>query len=227
MFDESDKGSGNVIINLEWGAFGDDGSLDFVRTEYDKDVDKNSVNPGRQLYVKLFFLTLTYLSTYYVFRHEKMISGMYMGEIARLAIEKLTKEALIFGGKGSEELFTRGRFYTKYVSEIEAQPENSVTKTQEILEELGICNATEQDCINVRYICQCVSKRAADLVSAGIATLLNKMNEPQVTVAIDGSVYRYHPHFHNLMMETIAQLVNPGITVSIQENIHFSINILF
>jgi hypothetical protein len=39
------------------------------------------------------------------------------------------------------------------------------------------------------------------------------MNQPRVTVAIDGSVYKYHPHFHNLMMETISQLVNPGITV--------------
>jgi hypothetical protein len=39
------------------------------------------------------------------------------------------------------------------------------------------------------------------------------MNQSRVTVAIDGSVYKYHPHFHNLMMETISQLVNPGITV--------------
>lgn len=52
-------------------------------------------------------------------RYEKMISGMYMGEIVRLALEKLRKHGLLFGGKGSEELSTRGRFYTKYVSEIE------------------------------------------------------------------------------------------------------------
>lgn len=44
---------------------------------------------------------------------------MYMGEIVRLALEKLRKHGLLFGGKGSEELSTRGRFYTKYVSEIE------------------------------------------------------------------------------------------------------------
>lgn len=79
---------------------------------------------------------------------------------------------------------------------------------------LGLKHATEQDYINIRYICECVSKRAAHLVSAGIATLLNKMNEPVATVGIDGSVYRYHPHFHNLMMEKIGQLVNPGIKVS-------------
>lgn len=48
-----------------------------------------------------------------------MISGMYMGEIARLVLVKLTKEGLLFGGKGSDMLFEPGSFYTKYVSEIE------------------------------------------------------------------------------------------------------------
>ena len=48
-----------------------------------------------------------------------MISGMYMGEIVRLCLEKLKKHGLLFGGRGSEELSTMGRFYTKYVSEIE------------------------------------------------------------------------------------------------------------
>lgn len=74
-------------------------------------------------------------------------------------------------------------------------------------------HATEQDYINVRYICECVSRRAAHLASAGISAIMNKMGEKIVTVGIDGSVYRFHPHFHNLMMEKIRQLVNPHISV--------------
>jgi hexokinase len=42
---------------------------------------------------------------------------------------------------------------------------------------------------------------------------MNKMGHDNVTVGIDGSVYRFHPHFHDLMMEKIAQLVKPGIKV--------------
>lgn len=38
-----------VIINMEWGAFGDNGCLDFLRTEYDIEVDKTSLNPTRQM----------------------------------------------------------------------------------------------------------------------------------------------------------------------------------
>ena len=51
---------------------------------------------------------------------EKMISGMYMGEIVRLVLERLTMEGLLFRSVDTEcDLFERGRFYTKYVSEIE------------------------------------------------------------------------------------------------------------
>lgn len=77
----------------------------------------------------------------------------------------------------------------------------------------GIKHATDQDLTNIRYICECMSRRAAHLVAAGIASLLNKMDDPNVAVGIDGSVYRYHPHFHNVLTEKIAQLVNKHIKV--------------
>ena len=50
---------------------------------------------------------------------------------------------------------------------------------------------------------------------AGIATLLNRINKPCRTVAVDGSLYRYHPHFHDLMMRKIEQLVPPALVVSV------------
>lgn len=52
-------------------------------------------------------------------RFEKMISGMYMGELVRLVLVKLTQEGLLFNGKCSDMLLEKGSFYTKYVSEIE------------------------------------------------------------------------------------------------------------
>lgn len=112
-----------------------------------------------------------------------MISGMYMGELVRLALVRFTKAGLLFGGKGSDLLNTRGQFFTKFVSEIESDKPGSFTYCREVLEELGLGNATDQDCANVRYICECVSSRAAHLVSAGIAALINRMEEPSVTVS--------------------------------------------
>lgn len=48
-----------------------------------------------------------------------MISGMYMGEIVRLVLCKLTRDGVIFNGVGSTELFTEGSFESSYVSQIE------------------------------------------------------------------------------------------------------------
>lgn len=61
---------------------------------------------------------------------------MYMGELVRLVLQKFTKEGLLFGGKGSDLLFSRDRFYTKYVSEIESDPPGSYANCKEVLEEL-------------------------------------------------------------------------------------------
>lgn len=43
----------SVIINTEFGAFGEKGSLEEIRTEFDRDVDSNSINPGNQLFEKM------------------------------------------------------------------------------------------------------------------------------------------------------------------------------
>lgn len=90
----------NMLINTEWGALGEQGTLDFVVTEYDRAIDDNSINPKKQIF-------------------EKMISGMYMGELARLVLEKLVDAGLLFNGKCPVELKKQGKFFTKYVSEIE------------------------------------------------------------------------------------------------------------
>ncbi|ESO88745.1 hypothetical protein LOTGIDRAFT_94696, partial [Lottia gigantea] len=109
-----------VIINTEWGAFGDNGCLDFIRTEYDLELDTYSINPGKQIL-------------------EKMISGMYMGEIVRLVLERLTYEGLLLQGADREcALYERGRFYTKYVSEIESDHDEFFANTKQVLEELGV-----------------------------------------------------------------------------------------
>ena len=36
-------------MNTEWGAFGDNGLLEFLRNDYDRQLDQSSLNPGHQL----------------------------------------------------------------------------------------------------------------------------------------------------------------------------------
>ncbi|KAK9881968.1 hypothetical protein WA026_018159 [Henosepilachna vigintioctopunctata] len=192
LFDLENKGSGNVLINTEWGAFGDDGTLDFIRNKYDFELDDHTINPGLQL-------------------HEKMISGMYMGELVRIIIEKAVKNNALFGGKGSTALFTRNRFFTEYVSKIEAQKKFKHETCMYIFAELGIPHVTPDDCINVRYICESVSTRAAHMLAAGICGIIRQMGEKNLAIGIDGSVYIHHPNVHKLITEKIQELVMPGV----------------
>ncbi|KAM3720663.1 Hexokinase-2 [Dirofilaria immitis] len=189
---EEDGMPDEMIINTEWGAFGDDGTLEFLRTRFDREVDEQTINPGKQLF-------------------EKMISGMYMGELVRVILAHLAHKNLLFNGD-YEAISKPHSFPTKFVSEVEREimedEEQNFSKTMQILEEIGTEQVSVADCINVAYVCSLVSTRAAHLCAAGIATLLNRMQKPFVTVGVDGSVYRFHPTFPRLLDEKIEQLVD-------------------
>lgn len=38
-----------MVVNMEWGAFGSNGCLDFIRTVYDYEIDQCSLNPKKQM----------------------------------------------------------------------------------------------------------------------------------------------------------------------------------
>lgn len=136
---------GRMCINMEWGAFGDNGCLDDLRTEYDRAVDDFSLNPGKQRFKSrshqlhlpthniqfvqmhlhvflsevLFFVFLFFVLFFVSCRYEKMCSGMYLGEIVRNILIDMTKRGFLFRGQISETLKTRGIFETKFLSQIE------------------------------------------------------------------------------------------------------------
>lgn len=138
-----------------------------------------------------------------------MISGMYMGELVRSVSACLTRQGLMFGGKGSEELFTPHMFKSAYVSAIESDPKGVYTNTKAALDEVNLQHATEEDYENLRMICNRISTRAAHLCSAALATVLNRLKKPHTTIGIDGSVYKHHPNFNVLMEKKVAELTNP------------------
>ena len=48
-YDGPFNGHSHIVVNCEWGAFGEDGKLDKCRTKYDRQLDALTVNPGEQL----------------------------------------------------------------------------------------------------------------------------------------------------------------------------------
>lgn len=52
-------------------------------------------------------------------RFEKLISGMYLGEIVRQILLALVEEQVLFCGKSSHKLQNKDIFQTKFLSTIE------------------------------------------------------------------------------------------------------------
>ncbi|XP_043537072.1 hexokinase-2-like [Chiloscyllium plagiosum] len=182
---------GRMCINMEWGAFGDFGELDDIRTEFDREIDRGSINPGKQLF-------------------EKLISGMYMGELVRIILVQMAKDGLLFEGKLSPELLIKGHFETRYVSAIE-KDSDGLQKAQEILAKLGI-EASADDCAATQRVCTIVSSRSSDLCAATLAAVLRRLKENKglerlrTTIGVDGTVYKKHPQFARRLQKSVRRL---------------------
>ncbi|NXQ54300.1 HXK3 protein, partial [Anthoscopus minutus] len=182
---------GRMCINMEWGAFGDNGCLDHLFTHFDRVVDETTINPGKQ-------------------RFEKLISGMYLGEIVRQILMVMTEKQLLFQGKPIPKLQTPNIFQTKFLSTIELNG-LALRQIRAILNELEL-DASFEDSVLMREVCQAVSLRAAQLCAAGLAAVVEKMRENRgldqlsVTVGVDGTLYKLHPRFSQNLQETLKKL---------------------
>ncbi|XP_062826261.1 hexokinase-3 isoform X3 [Anolis carolinensis] len=187
---------GRMCVNMEWGAFGDDGCLEHYMTSFDKKVDAHSINAGQQ-------------------RYEKLISGMYLGEIVRYILLELASHNIIFKGRESSILNTKDIFPTKFLSSVEdSEGHQNVCSA---LEELGL-SVSPEDALMVQEVCHTVSARAAKVCAAGVAAVVEKIRENkrmaklEVTVGVDGTLYKMHKYFSKKLHDTVAQLA-PNCTV--------------
>lgn len=187
-FKSTDPDTKQILVNVEWGAFGDNGCLDFCRNEYEKEVDLHSNHP-------------------HSYTFEKSFGGLYLGEQVRLPLVKLIEGGCLFNGKSSPELIKRWGFTTSNVTSIEEDNETS-ERTWSVLQAFGLADiATEEDVSLVREVCAIVSERGAKIVAAVLAVLLNHINLPEVTIAFDGSLYEKHPKYRVHIADLLAKLV--------------------
>lgn len=179
----------DMVINTEWGAF-DCERLVLPMTVFDNKVDRESINPRQQIF-------------------EKMISGMYLGEVARNCILQLVDRQLLFGGLSSPELNKQWSFETAYMSTMHTDTELHLPETQHILEGiLGIPKTTLADRRIVKTVAELVGRRAARLSGCGLAAVLKHCNlvNQECTIAIDGSLFEHFPGFDKNMRQALNEL---------------------
>lgn len=180
--------TGKMVVNMEWGSF-DDTKRVLPLTPYDITLDRESPNPGKQLY-------------------EKMISGMYLGELTRLICVDLIKKGELFGGRSSEKFETAHSFDTAYMSRIERDHSRELFDTAAVLQDLmGIPNPDLSSRQVVKRVCELIGIRAARLSAVGCAGVVSKIGKiAGCDIAVDGSVFRYYPHFQNRMRDALTEI---------------------
>lgn len=118
-----------MCIDVEWGAFGDKGSLDFIRTKFDDRLDRTSLLPGGYTYVKICYTYLLPLlsksvNSYFFTdlfnkRFEKYIGGKYLGELVRLVLEELYQKKLVLQNTPATSFPAPWSLDTKELSSVE------------------------------------------------------------------------------------------------------------
>lgn len=164
-----------VAINTEYGAFDNDRKV-LPRTRFDCIIDESSPRPGQQAF-------------------EKMVAGLYLGEILRLVLLDLHDRVGLFEGQDTSALRKPHVIDSAFLSRAEGDKSAAMDAIADIFnKDLGI-NPTPHELKVARYLVELVSTRASRLYACGIAAICKKKNIQSCHVGVDGSVFNKYPNF--------------------------------
>lgn len=178
-----------MVINTEWGNL----NMEGLMNGFDVAVDRaTGDNAGNQQF-------------------EKMLSGMYLGELCRRTIVDpavCSAFSRPFAEAVKASYSERMSLPTSLMSSIEADGTAELTAAAAALEAAGVRHSTYRDRALLREACICISTRAARLAAVGIVSLLEQIeSEGRCTVAVDGTVFECYPHFKERLEHGIAMMV--------------------
>ncbi|KAK2641214.1 hypothetical protein Ddye_022977 [Dipteronia dyeriana] len=198
--------SGGMVVNMEWGNFW---SSHLPRTSYDIDLDANSPNPNDQGF-------------------EKMISGMYLGDIVRRVVLRMSQESDIFG-PASLRLSMPFILRTPLMAVMHEDDSPELTEVARILKDvLEISDVPLKVRKLIVRICDVVTRRAARLAAAGIVGILKKIGRDgsggitsgrsrsdikmrRTVVAIEGGLYTSYTMFREYLQEALTEILGEDI----------------
>jgi len=212
-----DKSTGEMIINTEWGSF--DNELNVLpNTPYDEALDKESVNPGIQMF-------------------EKRVSGMFLGEILRRALVAVLQDPTVplFKDENSSQnemhsttqisknsaLFKKWGLDTSFLSLAHGDKSDGLRITRQALDrDLGIYAVSIEDAEAVKIMAGAVGKRAARLAAVAIGAIViqsgrlgnstGNEDEDMVDIGVDGSLVEFYPGFEDLIREALREIPEIG-----------------
>ncbi|XP_052179424.1 hexokinase-3-like [Diospyros lotus] len=196
--------SGGMVVNMEWGNFW---SSHLPRTSYDIDLDAESPNPNDQGF-------------------EKMIAGMYLGDIVRRVILRMSQELDIFGS-ASSQLSVPFVLRTPLMAAMHEDDSSDLGEVARILsEELEVPDVPLKVRKFIVRVCDVITRRAARLAAAGIVGILKKIGRDgsggvtsgrskggsrgkmrRTVVAIEGGLYTSYSMFRQYLNEAVTEIL--------------------
>ncbi|XP_078158501.1 hexokinase-3-like isoform X2 [Carex rostrata] len=199
---------GGMVINMEWGNFW---TSHLPRTSYDIDLDEDSPNPTDQGF-------------------EKMISGMYLGEITRRVLSRVAVESEVFGDVG-DKLSQPFALSTPHIATMHEDDSADLREVKRIFEQiLQIPDIPLKTRRLVVKVCDIVTRRAARLVAAGIVGILKKIGRDgsgpstsgrlraqskRSVVAVEGGLYEGYALFRDYVDEAIVEILGEEVAQNI------------
>ncbi|KAF8377833.1 hypothetical protein HHK36_031218 [Tetracentron sinense] len=192
--------SRRMIINTEWGAF----SNGLPLTEFDKDMDAASINPGEQIF-------------------EKTISGMYLGEIVRRVLLKMAEAGALFGESVPEKLSAPFVLRTPDLCAMQQDTSDNLEAVGSILCDVVGVNSNLTARKVVLQVCDTIVKRGGRLAGAGIVGILQKMEQEskglifgrRTVVAMDGGLYEHYPQYRRYLQDAVTELLGFEISKNV------------
>ncbi|GFZ18860.1 hexokinase-like 3 [Actinidia rufa] len=181
--------SGELVINMQWGSFT---SSHLPITEFDASLDAESSNPGKQIF-------------------EKLVSGMYLGEIVRRVLLKMAKETAFFGETVPAKLTTPYLLRSPDMAAMHQDTSEDHEVIDEKLKEIfGISNSTPMVREVIAEVCDIVAERGARLAGAGIVGIIKKLGRianKRSVVTMEGGLYEHYRVFRNYLHSSVWEML--------------------
>lgn len=178
-----------MCINCEYGAFDNEHKV-LPMTQYDTIIDESSPRPGQQAF-------------------EKMIAGLYLGEIFRLVIVDLhDNKKIIFPNQDIETFRKPYALDSSFLSFIEEDPFENLSETQDMFLEKMKIRANKPELELCRRLAELIGTRAARLSSCGVAAICKMRGFESCHVGADGSVFNKYPHFKQRNAKALREILD-------------------
>jgi hexokinase len=179
-----------MAINCEWGAFDNEHQV-LPRTPYDIIIDKESPRPGQQSF-------------------EKMIAGLYLGELFRLVLLELHKgnECTFFEGQDIGVLNKPYSLDAGFLAAIEEDRFENLTDTADLFQNKLSIVCTKPELELIRRLAELIGTRAARLTACGVSAICKHKQWEKVHVGADGSVFTKYPHFKIRQAQALKEILD-------------------